>query len=65
MLKDTPAEYILTTEKDWVKLRRFESELQNLNLYILSVEMVISHGQDKLEERLNDLCHRYPANTSR
>ncbi len=65
MLKDTPAEYILTTEKDWVKLRRFESELQNLNLYILSVEMVISHGQDKLEERLNDLCRRYPANTSR
>ena len=58
------ADYLLTTEKDWVKLRQFSCAANQSNLYILAIEMALGDGRGQLEKRLDELCQKNPINTA-
>jgi len=52
---------ILTTEKDGVRLAKFETELKDIPIFVFPVKHKIMFGEEKLfEERVKKFISSYP-----
>ena len=47
---------MVTTEKDWVKIKQLSAAQMLKNLYWLKIETVLTHNREQLEDRLDQIC---------
>ena len=58
-LDESGAEILITTEKDWVKLRELPGVNELANLWWLQVRAVLTEGQDELLGKIDELIDQY------
>ncbi|MBN2376788.1 MAG: tetraacyldisaccharide 4'-kinase, partial [Sedimentisphaerales bacterium] len=56
---ESGAEILITTEKDWVKLRELVGVNELSNLWWLQVQAVLTEGQDQLLVKIDELLVKY------
>ena len=56
--RDCGADWLMTTHKDWVKLRRFSAVRDWRELHWLKIELDVTEGREQLGRKINEICTR-------